>query len=192
MQEKRIIADPNIAMDIQKRLVDPRKIKAIILTTTKDQPPIRGFQSEGSFTFSAWGGKNKTCFSILQNFANQPDMSVFVGEGSGAETRGKLVSDFAMAFIKRTKNDAYKIRAFIQPAGVPQYPSERSGPRYFHLITICFDDRIEKNEVIIIDKDEILPEYDAAGNQLIEFRVAQNSNQLSSNHQRKKWWHIWK
>lgn len=178
MQEKRIITDPKTAMDVLKSLVDPRSIKVITLITTEDQSPINGFHFESDLTYSAWASRNKTCYSILKNL-EIPELKVFVGQGSSLEDRMKLASDFALSLIKKFSNEYIKVRAFIQPMGIPQYPPGRSGPRSFYLITTCFDNKIKKNEIIIIDNDEILPEFDADGNQLVEFSDASISNQRS-------------
>ena len=175
MTEKQIVTDLELANNIRKRLVDPREIEAIILTTTQDEPEIQGYATKESLAISAWAATNKTCYSVLQSLPFPP-ISIKYGPGSGSTARLSFVADVAKSLIDHRTADQPKICIFIQSAGAPSYPPDRRGPRFFHLITVFKNANGAKNEIRILDVDDILPEYDATGRQLIEFRVAKAEN----------------
>jgi hypothetical protein len=173
MEEKIIITDLELAKKIRNRLGDPRAIEAIILTTTQDEPEIQGYATKGSLAISAWAATNKTFYSVLQSLPFPP-ISVQYGPGTGSTARQSFVADVAKSLIEHRSADQPKIIIFIQSAGAPSYAPNRRGPRYFHLITVFRNANEAKNEIRILDVDDILPEYDATGRQLFEFRMTGN------------------
>ncbi|MBV5347705.1 tetratricopeptide repeat protein [Lamprocystis purpurea] len=177
MSEKQIVTDPEVATNILNRLVDPREIEAIILTTTQDEPPIRGWDPR-EFAISMWASTNRTCYAILQDL-HQPALSVHIGPGSGSDGRVAFTQDFIKSFIARRPNDMSKVVAFIQDKGCPQHPSGKSGPRWFHLITICANGKAQ-HEIRVLDDVVILPQCDATGRQLVEFRIASSGGTSES------------
>jgi uncharacterized RDD family membrane protein YckC len=178
MLEKQIVADPEVATNIQNRLVDPRDIKAIILTTTQDEPTIRGTYSPEQVAFATWADANKLCDSVLKNLP-MPNIRAHIGPGSGNEGRTNVSLDIINSYFASCSDDKQKILAFIQFKGIPHYPPGTSGPRWFQLITICHNAKAQKHEIRLLDgkagNDDIIPEYDATGRKLVEFRFANPS-----------------
>jgi hypothetical protein len=160
-----------VATTIKNCLVDPRDIKTITLLTTEDEAPIRGFQTQESLAVSLWASLNKNCYEVLRGLP-QPQLTVFVGPGSGPEARAALSAELAGGIIERSQNDQVKLVVFIQDGVVPQYPPGRSGPRHFHLVTMCRCAEAKKHQIRTLGKDvSIIPSHDAAGRQVVEFRL---------------------
>jgi hypothetical protein len=206
--EKQIITSGTVAAKLQLCLVDPRAIESIVLITTQDEPSIQGYKNANSFVLSIWASVNKNCWAVLKELP-EPRIAVHIGPGFGAEACAAVAADFIKSFLERSPRDP-TLCAFLQYKGVPQYPPGRNGPRSFHLITICANVKLPKHEIRQLTGDDaLLPEYNAVGTQLVEFREtnapapgsAQSSSTISSvattgqsfaSASGRTWWQFWK
>ncbi len=170
MPEKRIIVDRYEAANVRRRLVDPRRIKQIVLVATEDQPPISGYKTEGSMVYSAWAATNKTCYSMRRELT-QPELAVHIGRGSGVDSLVDHTMQHANELIDKVPR---RVRVRVQFKSIPNYPAQRGGPREFGLLTVAEDDSAQKSEVLIIGVDEIVPECDVSGQRLVEISVDPN------------------
>ncbi len=193
MPEKQIITDPAEAADIRKRLVDPRRIRQIALVALEDQPRVEGFKSENSFIISAWSATNRDCYAVSKELP-EPKLSIHVGPGTGLLTLATLAGEQATYLLHTLPERA---RAFIQTKRIPAYPPNRSGPGEFCLVTIYEDPAAGEFELATEDA-ELVPEFNAAGERLIELPpetsvAAQGENGDLEGHLARNalMWNIW-
>ncbi len=167
MPEKRTVVNSYEAAALRRRLVDPRRIKQIVLVATDDQPAVGGYATERVLPISAWAATNKTCHSLIGDFS-KVDVATHIGGGTGVEGLVKLSTNFAHALLSDLTNEA---RVHVQFKEINKYPADRIGPRHFSLLTVSASEPNQTNNLLIVGGDEIVPEFDLDGRRLIEIQV---------------------
>lgn len=162
--------DPSEAENVRLRLVDPKSIRRINMLYGSGEPAIRGFGSPENFAMSVWAGANPALFKVFASLQCEPRVGVYPLEDIPSGCRVlEAACDLALKIVGAAPNAGFGVRIIVQSKRVPQFPAGLSGPGYVCFLTVVSTSPSEK-PVITTSDIELLSEFDASGERLVEFR----------------------
>jgi hypothetical protein len=166
MPEPRVVVDPYEVAYLERRAIDPRCIKQILLVATESEPPIQGYATERVLAASAWRASNKACYDLLGDLS-KIEVEVRIAQGVGLEGLVKLAMSSSDAIVGSSPG---RVRAYVQFKAIDKYPPDRGGPRQYSLLTIANETNAARSEVLVLGGDELFPQCDLSGTPLVNFR----------------------
>ncbi|MEW5702360.1 MAG: hypothetical protein AB1792_09045 [Candidatus Zixiibacteriota bacterium] len=162
--------DSKTANNIWQRLVDPSRLRLILVVTSGDQAEVKGFSDYESFVASVWSSVNPTLHKAASGLKDKALRLLRLSDVARHDLMTAAVG-IAKEMVETAHKEGQRIGLAIQAKEITEFPVGASGPRTLYLITMWRLPSSEEMSKIIVTDLELLPEFYEDGRPTVEFRT---------------------